>query len=161
MVEGDDLRTALVAILLLHLQQILLHDLLAALGVVEDLLQLSNELLQIVELLVELIDTQACQLTETHIYDGLRLKLVEFEAYFEVALSIGRGLAITDNVYHLVDIVDGDDQALEDVGTLLSLAQIVLGTTDGNIVAMLNEVLNTLLERKQAGTTLYQSNIIN
>ena len=64
-------------------------------------------------------------------------------------------------MYNLVDIVNGDNQALEDVGTLLCLAQIVLGATDGYVVTMLNEVLDTLLERKQAWATLYQSDVIN
>ena len=63
-------------------------------------------------------------------------------------------------MYYLIDIVDCDDQALEDVCTLLSLAQIVLGAADGYVVTVLNEVLNTLLERKQTWTALYQSNIV-
>ena len=160
-VEWDNLCTTLVAILLLNLEQILLHNLLTTLGVIENLLQLGNELLQVVELLVELINTQTCELSQTHINDSLRLKLIEIEASLQVALSISRSLRVTNNMYNLVDIIYGDDQALEDVGTLLSLAQIVLGTTDGNIVAMLNEVLDTLLERKQAGTTLNQSDVID
>ena len=145
-VEGDNLGTALVAILLLHLEQILLHDLLATLGVVEDLLQIGDELLQIVELLVELVDAQTCELSQTHVDDGLRLKLVEIEAGLEVALGVGRRLTVSNNVYHLVDVVHGDDQAFEDVGTFLSLAQVVLGATDGDIVTVLDEVLDALLE---------------
>ena len=70
-VEGDDLRATLVAVLLLHLEQIVLHHLLAALGVVEDLLQVCDELHEVVVLLVELIDTQTCELGETHIDDSL------------------------------------------------------------------------------------------
>ena len=70
-VEGDDLRATLVAVLLLHLEQIVLHHLLAALGVVEDLLQVCDELHEVVVLLVELIDTQTCELSETHIDDSL------------------------------------------------------------------------------------------
>ena len=95
---------------------------------------------------MELIDTQTCELGETHINDSLRLELVEFEAYFEVALSVGRCLTVTDDTNHLVDIVDGDDQTLEDVGTLLSLAQVILGATDRNVVTVLYEILDALLE---------------
>ena len=146
MVEGDDLRATLVAILLLHLDQILLHHLLAALRIVEDLLQVGDELLQIVVLLVELLYAQACELRETHIDDGLRLDLVELEALLEVTLGVGGCLAVADDVYHLVDIVDGNDQAFEDVSTLLSLAQVVLGAADGDIVAVLYEVLDAILE---------------
>ena len=70
-VEWDNLCTTLVAILLLNLEQILLHNLLTTLGVIENLLQLGNELLQVVELLVELINTQTCELSQAHINDSL------------------------------------------------------------------------------------------
>ena len=89
MVEGDNLRLTLVAILLLHLQQVLLHHLLTTLGVVEDFLQVGDELHQVVVLLVQLIDTQASQLTQTHIDDSLRLELVQVETLLQVALGIG------------------------------------------------------------------------
>ena len=161
MVEWDNLRATLVAVLLLHLEQVVLHHLLTALRVVEDLLQVGNEFHQVIVLLMELIDTQASQLCQAHIDDGLRLELIEIEAGLQIALGIGRGLTVSDDVYHLVDIVDGDDQALEDVGTLLSLAQVVLGAADGDIVTVLYEVLDALLEREQTGTTLHQRNIVD
>ena len=160
MVEWYDLRTTLVAILLLHLLQILLHHLLTTLWVVEDLLQLCDELLQVVELLMELIDTQTCQLSQTHIYDSLRLELVQLEAGLQVTLSVGWGLTVSNNVYYLVDIVYGDDQSLEDMSTLLSLAKVVLGTTDSYIMTMFNEVLHTLLQGEQTWTSLHQGDIV-
>ena len=71
MVEGDDLRTTIVAIFLLHLEQILLHHFLTTLGIVENLLQVGDEFHQIIILLMELIDAQTCELSQTHIDDGL------------------------------------------------------------------------------------------
>ena len=71
MVEGNDLRTTLVAVFLLHFEQILLHHLLTTLGIVENLLQVGDEFHQIIVLLMELIDTQTCELCQTHIDDGL------------------------------------------------------------------------------------------
>ena len=161
MVEGDDLRLALVAVLVFHLQQVLLHHFLAALGVVENFLQVGNELHQVVVLLVQLLDTQAGQLAETHIYDGLRLELVQLEALLQVTLGVAGRLAVADNLYYLVDVVDGDDQAFQNVGTLLSFLQVVLGAADGHVVTMLHEVLDALLERQQTGTTLHQRNVID
>ena len=160
-VEGNNLGAALVAILLLHLLQFLLHDLLATLGVVEDFLQVGNELHQVVVLLMQLVDTQASQLTQAHVDDGLRLELVQVEALFQVALGVAGGLAVSNNVYHLVNVVDGDDQTLQDMGTLAGLAQVVLGAADGDIMAVLDEVLDALLEREQTGTSLDQGNVIN
>ena len=64
-------------------------------------------------------------------------------------------------MYHLVDVVDGDDQSFEDVGTLLRLLQVVLGAADGYVVAVLDEVLDALLEVEQTGTTLDQCDIVD
>ena len=161
MVEGDNLCTTLVAILLLHLLELVLHDLLAALRIVENLLQVGNELHQVVELLVELVDTQTSELRETHIDDGLRLELVQIEADLQVTLGVRRRLRVADDANHLVDIVDSDDQAFQDVGTLLGFLQVVLGATNGYVVAVLNEVLDTFLQREQTGTTLHQSDVIH
>ena len=72
-VEGDDFRSALVAVLLLHFLQLVFHHLLAALGVVEDFLQVGNELHQVVVLLVQLVYAQAGELCQSHVDNGLRL----------------------------------------------------------------------------------------
>ena len=110
---------------------------------------------------MQLVDTQASQLTQTHVDDGLRLELVQVEALFQVALGVAGGLAVSNNVYHLVNVVDGDDQTLQDMGTLAGLAQVVLGAADGDIMAVLDEVLDALLEREQTGTALDQGNVVD
>ena len=72
-IEGNNLGTTLVAILLLHLLQLVLHHLLATLGVIQDFLQVGYQLHEVIVLLMQLIDTQTGQLAQTHIDDGLRL----------------------------------------------------------------------------------------
>ena len=161
MVEGDDLRTTVVAVFLLHLLQLVLHHLLATLRVVQDLLQVSDQFLQVVELLVELVDTQTRQLCETHVHDSLRLELVEFEAYLQVMLGVTGGLTIPYNMYDLVDIVDGDDQALQDMGALLCFLQVELRAADGHVMTVLHEIFHAFLEVQQTGATLYQSDVIH
>ena len=61
---------------------------------------------------MQLVDTQTCQLGKTHVHDCLRLEFVQFKANLQVMLGITWGLTISNNVYDLVDIVDGDDQTL-------------------------------------------------
>ena len=70
-VEGNDLRTTLVTIFLLDFEQILLHHFLTTLRIVENLLQVGDELHQVIVLLMELINTQTSELSQTHIDDGL------------------------------------------------------------------------------------------
>ena len=158
---GDDFRATGVAILLFHFLQLLLHHLLAALGVVEDFLQVLDELHQLVVFLMELIHAQARELREAHIHDGLRLQLVELETSLQIALGIGRRLTVSNNVDNLVDVVHGDNQSFENVGTLLRLLQVVLRATDGHVVTMLHEIFHAFLQREQARTALYERNVIH
>ena len=65
---------------------------------------------------------------------------------FEVALGVGRGLAISNNVYDLVDVVHSDDQTFEDVGALLCFFQIELRAANRHVVAMLNEIFHTFFQ---------------
>ena len=153
--------TTCVTILLLHLVEFILHYLLAELRIVQNLVQVVDGLHQLVEFIVQLLQTQACQLAEAHIHDGLTLKFIEFEALLQVALSIRRSLAGSDNMYHLVDVVAGNDQALENMSTLLSLLQFELGAADRNIMTMLYEILYTLLQAQKAWTAFNKSDAIH
>ena len=153
--------TTCVTILLLHLVEFILHYLLAELRIVQNLVQVVDGLHQLVEFIVQLLQTQACQLAEAHIHDGLTLKFIEFEALLQVALSIRRSLAGSDNMYHLVDVVAGNDQALENMSTLLSLLQFELGAADRNIMTMLYEILHTLLQAQKTWTAINKSDAIH
>ena len=153
--------TTCVTILLLYLVEFILHYLLAELRIVQNLVQVVDGLHQLVEFIVQLLQTQACQLAEAHIHDGLTLKFIEFEALLQVALSIRRSLAGSDNMYHLVDVVAGNDQALENMSTLLSLLQFELGAADRNIMTMLYEILYTLLQAQKTWAAINKSNAIH
>ena len=61
MLVGDNLRTTLITILFLDFIQVILHHLLAAFRVVENLLELIDSLHQVVILSMELVDLQTCQ----------------------------------------------------------------------------------------------------
>ena len=156
-----DLRAALVAVLLLHLLQVVLHHLLAKLRVAENLLEVGNLTLQLLKLGVQLVDAQAGELREAHVDDGFRLQFVEVEALLEVALSVGRSLGSTDDAHNLVDVVAGDNQAFEDMGTLLSLLEVVLCAAYGDVVTVLYEILNALLKREQTRATVDKRNAVD
>ena len=156
-----DLRAALVAVLLLHLLQVVLHHLLAKLRVAENLLEVGNLTLQLLKLSVQLVDAQAGELREAHVDDGFRLQFVEVEALLEVALSVGRSLGSADDAHYLVDIVAGDNQAFEDMGTLLSLLEVVLCAAYGDVVTVLYEILNALLKREQTRATVDKRNAVD
>ena len=158
---GQNLRATCVAVLFLYLDEFVLDDL-AAKGVVgENLVVVLNLLQQFVVLIMEVFLPQACELRQTHIDDGLALQFVQLEAGFEVALGVGGRLAATYDVYHLVDVVRGDDEAFEDVRSLFGFAEVVLCATDDDIVAMLDEVADEVLEGEQLRPSLHEGDAVD
>ncbi len=154
------LRAAWVAVPLLHLEQVVLHHLLAQLGVVEDRLEVFDSLHELVELVVQLLLLQTRQLAQAHVHDILCLHLVEAEALHESLLGLRWRLGGLDDLHHLVDVVRSHDESLQQVCALLSLAQVELRAADGDVVAVLHEVLHALLQREQAWATVYQGDAV-
>ena len=102
---------------------------------------------------MELVLFQSSELTKSHFHDCLCLNVIEIEASLQVLNGFLRTLGSTDNVYHFIDIVAGNNQAFQNVGTLFCLALVELGTTNRYIMAMIHEILDALLQRKQLWTT--------
>ena len=149
MLVGDDLCTAVITIFLLHLIEIVFHHLFAKLGIVENRLQISNLLLQLLIFSVQLIHSQSGELRKSHVHDGLALEIVEVEALLQIGLSLSRCLAAPDDMHHLVDIVAGDDQSFKDMSALLGFVQIELSTADGHLMTVLHKIADALFQREQ------------
>ena len=153
--------TTIITVFLLHLVELIFHHLLAKLRIVQDLVQIVDGLHQLIKLIVQLFQTESCQLRQTHVNDGLALKFIKLETLLQVALRIRRSFALTDNVNHLINIVTGNDQTFEYMSAFLCLFQIKLSATNGYIMTMLYEILHTFLQGKQARSTIDQSNAVD
>ena len=158
---GHDLCLALVGILLLHLYQFVLDNLAAQVVVGQDLIVVCNLCLQFVELVVQVLLAQTSQLAQAHVHDSLRLQFVQVEACLQVALCILRSLAGTDYTHHLIDVVTGDNQTLQDMCTFLGLAQFILCTADNHLMTVIHEVADAVLQCQQTGASLYQSDCVH
>ena len=110
---------------------------------------------------MELVLHQACQLAQTHFHNGTCLDFREFESVHQVLDSFVRSLGGTDDAYHFVDVVRCDDQAFEDVGTFLRLAEFVLGATDDHFVTMVHETLNHILQCQALGASLHEGDVVH
>jgi hypothetical protein len=75
------------------------------------------------------------------------LGLGEPEPLAQLRRSASVCLRPADDRDHLVDVVDGDLEALEDVLALLRLGEVELGPPDDDLVPVLDEVLEHLLQR--------------
>jgi DNA gyrase subunit A len=74
--------------------------------------------------------------------------------------NLGEVIAGTDDMNHLINIIAGDNQSLEDMSTLLCLLQFKLSTTDCNIMTMINEVLHAFLQTQETWTAINKSDTI-
>ena len=152
---------ACIAILIFYFVEFVLHYLLAKLWIVQDLIQIIDGLHQFVEFIMQLLQTESCQLRQAHINNSLTLNLVQFEALLQIALCVRRSLACSDDMNYFVDIVACDDKAFQDVSTLLCFLQFVLCAADSHVMTVLHKVLDTFLERKQTRTSLDEGNTVD
>src|SRR3989440_4831287 len=143
---GDDLGAALVAEAVRQLRQLLLEDLEAPRLGAEDLLALLDELAEFLELILELGDLEGGEPGEPHVEDLGRLLLRQLEALAQGRVGRGHVLRLTNDLHHLVDVVDGDLQAFENVLAVLRPLQLELGAPRDDRVTVLDEVLEQLLQ---------------
>ena len=156
-----DARAALVGVLILDLLQFGCYELVAQTLVSEQLVEVCNLLLEFSVLGFQLINTQACERSQTHLHDSLTLRIVEIEALLQVRLCISRRAAGADDLNHLVDVIHGDDQALQNMRTLLCLAQQVTRTARNNIHTVLDKVAYQVFEVEQHRTAFHQGDIVH
>ena len=157
----DDLAATLVTILLLDLKELFTDELCTQFLVSEEGLQALDLLHQGSVLFLQLLTLQTGEGTQTHIHNSTRLDEREGEALHELLDSFLRLTGRTDDADDLVDIVDSDDQALEDVDTLLGLAQLKLCTAVDDIVTVLDEELDEITKVQQLRASLHERNIID
>ena len=156
-----DFGAALVAVFFFHLDEFVLNDLAAELVVHQDFLQVSNLFLDFLVFGVQLVLHQACELAQTHLNDGTALYLSQLETLHQPRDGISGRLGGTDDADYFVDIVRSDDQTFQNVGTLLSLAQVELRAADNDVVTMLYEVFDELFQVQQARTSVYQCHVVH
>jgi len=121
-----DLRFPRSAVFLLYLAELVLDDGEHLRVAFQDRLQFLDPLHQLLELVYHLLHFQAGQLLEAHVQYRLRLYLRKLEALNEPRFRVVHGLGGADDLDHLVDVLQGDLQPLQDVGALLRFFQLVL-----------------------------------
>ena len=112
--------------------QLLLQDLADQRIVGEDLVVVGDLLLQLLVLLLQLLPVQTLEGDEPHIADGLGLDVVQSEAGHQVLLGVV--IAAADDLDDLVDVVLGHQQALQQVGPLLGLPQVIPRPPDDDLL---------------------------
>ena len=104
---------------------------------------------------LDLVPLQAGEALQPHVEDGLGLPLAEAEGGHQAVagrLAVGAG---PDDLDHLVDVIEGDLEALQDVGPGLGLAQLVAAAPGGDVPAVVDEVDQGLFEAEHPRLTVH------
>ena len=142
----DDFGSALVAEALANVGQLVLEDLHLRVVVLENVLQLTDRLLQVLVFLFYLVPLEACKPLQRHGQNRLCLDLAQLETRRQ---PLPRFVRIGGVPYQLdcgVYVVQGDAQAFEDMGPCLGLGQVEAGAAQNHVVPVLDVVLQHLLE---------------
>ena len=140
----DDLGAALVAELLAHRLQLADHQPHQQLLAREDRAEPLDGLHQLEQLVEDLLPLEAGQPLQLHVEDRLRLELRQLELRLQPFARFGRALRSANQLDHLVEVIERDLEAFEDMGPGLGLAQLELGPAPHHFAAELDELLDDL-----------------
>ena len=143
-------RLARAAELLLDLQKLFFDDLANELRIAEHALVVGDLLQKLGQLGLDLVAFQAGQAAQTHLKDGLGLLLRKAEALDHALGGLFVGLRRADDVDDLVDVVERDDEALQDMRALLGFGQLVARAAHNDVFLVGDVVVQHLLERQHA-----------
>ena len=156
-----DLRLALVAVFLFDLDELCIDHVVTHLFAGEQFVQMCDQFLDLLIFSLQFVDTQAGEGTQTHIYDRFGLQVIEIESLLEIQLSVCRSTACADDLNHLVDVINGDDQAFQDMCFLLGFLQLEARTAGYHLHTVLDEVTQQLLEVQQHRTTFHKGDVVH
>ena len=123
----EDLRPPFVTVAIAHGRQFRPHQLHQELVARQDRPQPLDQLQDLGQLVDDLLALEAGQPLQLHVENGLRLHLRQLELGHQAFARFGRILRSPNQLDHLVQVIERDLQALEDVRAGFGLAQLELG----------------------------------
>ena len=151
-----DVRATRIAVFFGHGLDILLDDQQDFLRAGQQVLQVGDAFEGLLLLVFDLLPFQGSQATELHIQDSLRLPFAQREAAYQALFgSIGVG-GIADGGNDLIQVLQSDQQAGQDMGALTRFGQVKLRAAANHLFAMLDKDLQRTLQRKQARHAIHQ-----
>ena len=150
------MRAAVIAVFFRQFAQVILDECQDLLGVGQQVFQVGDLQLDLFVFVLDLLAFQGCQAAQLHVQDGLGLQFAQLEALHQAFFGrLGiRGFA--DGLDDRVQVVQGDDQAFQDVGPGAGFLQFELGAAGDDCLAVFDEDLQDALERQQARFAVHQ-----
>ena len=153
--DGGNLRAALVGELAFHLQGLVLDNGQPAAFAGQNVQIVGDFLPQPCQLLFHLGPLQAGELSQTHLHNGLGLGIVQPEPLHQSLFAFGNGLGSPQNFDDLVDKVQSDHQAFQNVGPVLGLFQVKLGAAGDHFQLELDILLQDLPQGQHLGLSAH------
>ena len=122
----------------------------------ENVDEVGNLLLELSHLVLDLDALESGQLSESHLDYRLRLNLIETEAVHERFASLGDAVRCAQDSYDLVDEIECCEQALKDMGALLSFFQIVPCAAGDYLALVVDILLKNLLKGEYLRLAVYE-----
>ena len=135
---------ALVAVLRPHLLQLVDDDLHQQAIAGENRPQALDRLQQLGELVEDLLPLEPGQALQLHVEDRLRLDLRQAEVRHQAFARLGNGLRPADQLDDLIEVIERDLEAFEDVIAGLGLPQLELGSPADHFAPELDEAFDEL-----------------
>ena len=135
-----DAGPALAGVLLLQLGQLVLDDREDAGRVGEDVLELGDLLDDREVLVLDLLALEGGQAGQSHVEDRLGLEVRQLEPRHQVRLGLLDVGRLADRLDDLVEVVEGDLEALEDVSPGPGLAEVELRAAPDDLAAVVDPV---------------------
>ena len=118
--------------------------------------QFLNPFHQLCIFLLQLLSFQTGQCTQTHIYNGLCLYVIQTEALHQPFLCHLGGTGASDDLDDLVDIIQRNEQAFQNVCPLLGFVQVVFRPSGDHILLMLQIIFQKLFQAQHLGLIVHQ-----
>ena len=145
-----DLRLSLVSVFFLHDEDLFPDHAEKFLFICQDLLVIFDLRQKFCLLVFQFLAFQTGEGTQPHIHDGLGLHVCQTEPLHQPFFGFLRVGARTDDADHLVNVVQGDQQACQDVGPFFRLVQVVFRPSGDHFLL----VLQIKLQHFQKGEDL-------
>ena len=114
-------------------------------------LEVGDALHQVAVLLLDLLALQAGQVRRRMSRMAWACSSLRLEPLHQAGAGRLGILAGPDDADDLVEVVEGDQQALQDVGPLLGLVQLEAGAPDDDVLLVVEVVAEHLAQRQGAG----------
>ncbi len=119
-------------------------------------LQAGDEAHEVLVLLFQFLPLQLRQPLERHVEDGLRLDFTQLKAFHQVGAGCVGGARTANDLDDLVQILERDQQAFDNVRTGTGAGQVELGAATHNFATVLDVVDQNFLQRQQARLAVNQ-----